>query len=377
MAGLVYEVADSAGYDPCLVCNSLESGVDVRLTDLATLDWQRDVEHTSVDGMEVKAIPRVLPEFEFLQYVLNGHYWREAVADGDVYFGVGGSNQCCLPLVREDVTFGSWTATPFWEDREDRLASASLPRRVRDHLSRPVMEWLEGRIHRRTDRILVLSEYTASTIADRHDIDRDRIEVVPYPIDTEQFSPDGPAKPDDYGPTVLFVGRFNDPRKNTTMLLEAMNRVREEIPDVRLLLIGDEPNNELKGMIDALDLSGTVEWINYVDNDDLPAYYRGADVFVIPSSQEGLGIVGLEAMACGTAVVSTRCGGPEEYVDGDKTGYLVDRDCELDLVEPISRLLTKESIQKRLGEAARDHIVGDYAESAVRERFEPVFSELS
>lgn len=364
MARFVYETAAEAGYDPCLVCNVLDREYDVRITDVLTLDVRREIEHTTVEGMELKGLPRILPELEFLQYVLNRRFWRQALADGDVFFGVGGSNHCCLPLCREGVSFGSWTATPFWEDRADRLATASLPRRIRDRASRPVMEWLEGRIYRCTDRILVLSEYTASTIAQRHGIDRDRIEVVPYPIDTEQFSPEGPAKPDDDRPTILFVGRFNDARKNTPMLLEAVDRVREDVPDVRLLLIGDEPDESLRARIAELDLGDSVECIDYVDNDALPAYYRGADVFAIPSRQEGLAIVGLEAMACGTPVVSTRCGGPEEYVvDGDN-GFLVPRDDEYALSQMMMKVLSNPD-RDGFGDPARTMIVNDFAATTV------------
>jgi len=368
MARFVYETAENAGYDPCLVCNVLDAETDVRVTDALTLDVRREIEHATVEGMELKGIPRILPEVEFLQYVLNRRFWREALADGDVYFGVGGSNHCCLPLVRERVSFGSWTATPFWEDREDRLRSASLPRRVRDRLSRPIMEWLEGRIYSRTDRILVLSEYTASTIAERHGIDRERIEVVPYPIDTEQFSPDGPEKPDDDRPTILFVGRFNDPRKNTTMLLEAVDRVREEIPDVRLLLIGDEPDESLRARIDELDFGDTVEWIDYVGNSDLPSYYRGADVFAIPSRQEGLAIVGLEAMACGTPVVSTKCGGPEEYVVDGETGFLVPSNDARALSERMGTVLSSSG-RDDIGTSTRISIPNEFAATSVRAVF--------
>lgn len=62
------------------------------------------------------------------------------------------------------------------------------------------------------------------------------------------------------------------------MLLEAVAKFRDEIPDVRLLVIGDELDDELGKVIDDLDLSDTVDWIDYVENQDLPAYYRGADL---------------------------------------------------------------------------------------------------
>lgn len=377
MARFTYDAADNAGYDPCLVCNALDRTTDVRFVDLATLNVRRDIEHTTVGGMEVKAIPRYLPEIEFLQYVTNHRYWRSAIADGDAFIGVGGSNHSCLPLQRDGKAFCSWTATPFWEDRRDRLNSASLLRRVRDRVSKPIMEAIEGRLYRAADPVLVLSEYTADRIAEHHRLDRSRIEVVPYPIDTDLFNLDGPAKPADDRPTVLFVGRFNDPRKNTRLLLEAIATVKAEFPAVRLLLIGDEPNADLRRAIENYGLEDAVEWLDYVDNADLPDYYRGADAFAIPSKQEGLAIVGLEAMACGTPVVSTDCGGPEGYIRDGENGYLVDGAVATAFADRLCVLLGDRDVGDRLGTNARELIVEKYAASVVRSRFVQFLDDIA
>ncbi|SDY32964.1 glycosyltransferase family 4 protein [Halopenitus persicus] len=377
MARFVYEMAAETGYDPCLVCNVLDPEVDVRTTDLLTLDINRKIEHTTVDGMELKGIPRILPEIEFTQYVLNRRFWQTALADGDAYFGVGGSNHCCFPLVQGGHSFGSWTATQFWEDRIDRLESASFPRRARDHLSKTIMEWIEGRTYRSADPVFVLSEHTADAVAQRHDIERDEIRVVPYPIDTDLFSPAGIEKPDCDRPTILFVGRFNDSRKNTSLLLQAIDTLREDIPDIRLLLIGDEPDPKLQQQIDALDLNDHVESIDYVDNEKLPAYYRGADVFAIPSQQEGLAIVGLEAMACGTPVVSTQCGGPEEYVIDGETGYLVSADDIDAFADRLTTVLHEDGSRESMANRAREVVVETYSREQVGRVFRTELENLA
>src|SRR6185295_4667659 len=66
-----------------------------------------------------------------------------------------------------------------------------------------------------------------------------------------------------------------------------------------------------------------VRFLGFCQREGLRDYYNSLDVFVIPSHQEGLGIVGLEAMACGLPVVATRCGGTEDYVKNGANGYLV------------------------------------------------------
>lgn len=379
MASFVYDVAEEAGYDPCLICNVLDSEIDVRLQDVVTLNWAREIEHTTVNGMELKGIPRILPEFEFFQYVSNRHLWAKALKDGDVYFGVGGSNHCCLPLLFERERFGSWTATLFWEDRKDRLESAPLLRRIRDWLSQPIMEYLEGSVYDATDQIFVLSDHTARGIAERYGIDRERISVVPYPVDTETFNTGGnvPAELNDDRPTVLFVGRFNDPRKNVGLLLEAIDRVQTEIPNVRLVLIGDEPNDRVRSAIDRCGRQDTVKWIGYLNNNELPAYYRVADVFAIPSRQEGLAIVGLEAMACGTPVVSTRCGGPEDYIKDGVNGFTVSLDDSDSFADRLLCLLRDAEKRDLLSDAARALVESQYSESVISDSFRHAFETLS
>ena len=71
-----------------------------------------------------------------------------------------------------------------------------------------------------------------------------------------------------------------------------------------------------------------VSWVGWLEDNDLPSFYKKLDVFVIPSTQEGLNIAGLQAMATAVPVVSTYCGGPEDYVIHDKTGSLVSSNAE-------------------------------------------------
>ena len=84
-------------------------------------------------------------------------------------------------------------------------------------------------------------------------------------------------------------------------------------PDAKLLLIGDEPISDLYDLVAKLNLNDRVEFHGVKPYSEMISYYQRASVFAIPSLQEGLGIVGLEAMACGLPIVSTRCGGPEDF----------------------------------------------------------------
>jgi glycosyltransferase involved in cell wall biosynthesis len=379
MASLAYEAAEEAGHNPYLAFNRIDLSNDVRPWNVLGRGLSVRPTEMTVNGMETKCVPRVLPEFEFWQYVLNGDAWNEMIDNADVYFGVGGNNQCCHPLRRTGRTFGCWVATLLWDERKSRLPSASIPMELRHRLSKPILEGIERRIYEDAETVFALSDYTSQRIRERYDIQESKIKTVQYPIDTEQFSPSKDNDTDsenDAPPTVLHVGRYNADRKNTPLLLEAFKDVRRSIPEARLQLVGGEPNDELMSLASELDIQDSVEFIEFLPSEELVSYYRSADVFVIPSTQEGLAIVGLESMACGTPVISTKCGGPEEYVIDNKTGYLVSVGNPDELAERIVHILSDDELRQDLAYRSRSYVEDQYSEETLKRHFKNVYASL-
>jgi alpha-1,3-rhamnosyl/mannosyltransferase len=179
------------------------------------------------------------------------------------------------------------------------------------------------------DALLVPSEFTRREVAAAWAIDPARIHVTPYGVD-ERFTP---GEPDDAQlerlgvrrPYLLTVGRLQ-PRKNVEAALDAFDRLAKAGTDHQLVVVGgrgwhDEPLLERVRTAAAGD---RIVLTGRVDDDELVALYRGAGCFVFPSRFEGFGFPPLEAMACGTPVVSSdRTSMPE--VVGD-AGLLVDPD---------------------------------------------------
>ncbi|MCM2465214.1 glycosyltransferase family 4 protein [Methanoculleus oceani] len=129
------------------------------------------------------------------------------------------------------------------------------------------------------------------------------VPVVPNGIDTERIAAVAPAAE---GSDVIFTGRLIR-EKNVDVLLRALVPVREEVPDLRALVVGDGPERPaLEALARDLGLDGAVTFTGFLpDHDAVIAAMKASRVFVLPSTREGFGIAALEAMACGLPVVTT------------------------------------------------------------------------
>ncbi len=122
---------------------------------------------------------------------------------------------------------------------------------------------------------------------------------------------------------IIYIGRL-DRLKGIGVLIEAMATIASQRKDLELLLVGAKGGDEAEyaAMADRLGLKERVTFVNEVPISEVPLWLAASDVSVLPSFSEGFPLSIVEALACGRPVVSTRCGGPEEIIDGH-TGILV------------------------------------------------------
>ncbi len=214
----------------------------------------------------------------------------------------------------------------------------------------------------------------------------DRVHVIHNGIDAVQYAPDhGRAALDRYGiepsqPSVVFVGRVTR-QKGLQVLLRA---ARHLAPRAQLVLCaGQADTPELQAEVSALadhlraTRSGVI-WIPaMLARTEVIQILSGATVFVCPSLYEPLGIVNLEAMACGTAVVASAVGGIPEVVEDGVTGLLVPPDDEAALVQAINMLIEDPARAAEFGARGRTRAVAEFSWDAIAAQTVRLYASLT
>ena len=299
------------------------------------------------------------PELEFSYYRTTEH-WRSVISGFDRHIAVGGTVLVSNPLVDMKIPHLTWCASTMIDDRYDRRQAMPFLRRIVDRgFIGPVQRAMERKILACQTHFMTVSDDARNTLIAAGGT-AENFMTVPVPVDRHRFSPP------DHVPIakIGFAGRADDPRKNIGLLLRAFRIIAARDPDAELCLTGDVTPG-LENQIRALGIADRVNWTGWLDRDGLAEFYRSIDVFVFSSAKEGLGIAGIEAMASGVPVVSTRTGGTEDFVIDGETGYLV-ADRADEMADAISTIYTNRAERDRLSLNARQLIADKYS----MERFE-------
>ena len=224
----------------------------------------------------------------------------------------------------------------------------------------------EQQIISSADSVVVSTQIEKDDITKLYQVNGTPIEVIPPGVDTAMFQPaDTRAARQHLGlpekRTILYVGRI-EPLKGLDILLKAVALLNDRT-GTRLLIVGgslekDAEIDRLKTLADDLDISDIVDFTGSISQQQLPAYYNAADVFVLPSWYESFGLVALEAMSCGTPVVVSRVGGLTSFIEHGKTGYLVPWRCPDAFAWSLETLLENPALRQAMGGAARNRAKG-------------------
>ena len=250
-----------------------------------------------------------------------------------------------------------------------------------------VSTWCERTAASAAAAVVAVSDgMRADILAAYPEIPAERVWVIRNGIDTSEYRPDPNTDVlERYGidlarPYVIFVGRITR-QKGVPVLLRAASGL---IPEAQLVLLAgaaDTPEQlaEVTELVDGLRASRSgVFWIpEMLPKPDVIQLLSHATVFAIPSVYEPLGIVNLEAMACGTAVVGSRTGGIPEVVADGETGLLVPPGEPEPLAEALNVLLRDPDRAEAMGQAGRKRAVTEFGWPAIAAQTADLYAELT
>jgi glycosyltransferase involved in cell wall biosynthesis len=207
------------------------------------------------------------------------------------------------------------------------------------------------------------------SIAQRH--------YIPNGVDTARFSPatdtEKIAIRKELGienkPTTIFTGRLTKVKCIDSLIL-SWKFVRDKIPDATLIILGSGPEEQV-----LQEMAG--EGILFRGKTtNVSQYLRASDVFVLPSSTEGLSNAMLEAMSCGLPVVVSQVGGSIDAIDHSENGWLIPPNDPVALQSALIRVLEDPDLQSQLGHAARERILEDFSLSLTADRLTRLYTVL-
>jgi starch synthase len=252
--------------------------------------------------------------------------------------------------------------------------------------------WVERTAYLAADAVIAVSHGMRADVLDAYpDLDPARVQVVGNGVDAEAYRPiQDPDVVRGLGvdldrPYALFVGRITR-QKGVMHLLAAAEQLP---PEISLVLCAGAPDTpaERQQVADAVaelqQRRGGVVWIEaMLPREQLVPLITHATVFVVPSVYEPLGIVNLEAAACGTAVVASAVGGIPEVVDDGRTGLLVPYDAadpqafERGLAERITELALDPARATAMGAAGRERVLSEFGWPAIAQQTVEVYNQV-
>ena len=318
----------------------------------------RALRHLEIDT-DIIAPRLSLPVYLATRVLFNESLrWRSL--DGEATIGIDADGYSLVGASRR------WNKVPHVACVKGVLGDAVGFERGATRASMAMQARLEAYHARRADLVITVSRYCARRLEELYGVSN--AVVVPELIDLdawrERFQ-SNPAAPDPRKFTVLSVCRFY-PRKRLDILLRAVKLLGGRIPELEVRIAGNGPERaRLRRLASELGVERFIRWVGDVSVDELAREYNGADVFCLPSEQEGFGIVFLEAMAAGKAILAAEAAAVPEVV---RHGVL----CQPGNPEPLANgliLLHRDPDLRRLLGAAGSRDVERFGMYGVARQF--------
>ncbi|MBM3259574.1 MAG: glycosyltransferase [Candidatus Sericytochromatia bacterium] len=233
-------------------------------------------------------------------------------------------------------------------------------------------------MHKMARRVIAVSNFIGKSLISSG-CDAEKIVTIYTGINTSRFN----SVELDLGPRRILVAVARHIAvKGLDILIRAHARLAGIHPDIRLVLVGQGPlTQSLKDLVTSLGTSSLVDFTPFVPQTELPRLYRQSLALILPSRQasdgqtEGLGMVLLEAAACGTPVIGSQLGGIPEALDDGRTGLLVPPDDPDALAQALIFLADHEDKARQMGRAGRDWVARNFDVDKQTAKLELLYDE--
>jgi glycosyltransferase involved in cell wall biosynthesis len=269
--------------------------------------------------------------------------------------------ECCLPFL-----FNKKIPVIYHQHGSGNPVALSKFLYARSYFFRSVYELILKLIYKRADWIIAIDRLCYKKAIKNGA--EEKTKLLMNAIDTKKYKPDGTSrqsKRQEYGIepekyVILFVGRI-EKTKGVFRLISCISHLNSKKVNYRIFFAGDGSYlQNAKNYIEEKYLKNFVTFLGRVDHEKLPLYYNMADVLVLPSDMEGVPMVILESLSCGTPVVASRVGGIPDIVKHGQNGFLVDDLSPENLTSIIINTLQMKNDRKMISETVRPFSANEF-----------------
>jgi phosphatidyl-myo-inositol dimannoside synthase len=233
------------------------------------------------------------------------------------------------------------------------------------------------------DIVLAASTSTVQKVTEVQQVPPEKIRKLPWPLDPEVLSmadaPEHLAAPEAFpsGPVILTVGRWaaSEQYKGVDDLIRALAQLRSTHKDLTLAAVGggdDLPR--LQKLAAELGIASAVRFLTGLSKQDLAACYARADIFALPSTGEGFGLVFLEAMAFAKPIVAAAAGGSTDLVEHNVNGLLIPPHDQAALTRALDQLLRDHTLRSTLGQHGAEIVRHKYRFDLFQSQFAAILA---
>lgn len=354
----------SEHFTPTVFCLNFDKDIS---TSIRSLKFSSGYKKEIKQGMRHVHVGARWAFWEPGHYAFNLAAWQTVLQEYHYFFVVSGTVMAAYPLVQLKKPFMMWVGTPYEADRAERVRSMGLSRRFINACATPHLHAIEKECVAECAYTLAISSYAKEHFQSLHN--KAIIETCGFPIWDNSFEQSLVLREH----CIIAVGRFSDPRKNIGMLLRAFDIMYQQDSSVILYVVGSKPSDHVIAPYRHYASFGNIIFTGHVSDQELTRLYQKCRVMLISSYQEGLGIVGLEALKNGLPVVATDCGGTKDYVIPNVTGFLVHVNDDVSMARHVLTILQSHELCDQLSHNGRFFIQKQYSRFHVFETFKKGF----